>query len=462
MHETLNSIEFKSLMHDYDRFSQEINDQPIEKHHRHLLEMEIESACKELLNLHNRSPSAFAKFLADTEFELAQISKITKAIHKHSGNLDAIICNLFNANAMETPILKYPPNEHLLITGDQPNSRADYKKNDSFVTYLTNKLLPGMTAKQIAQLGFYQEHLLEHDLQNPRFNEIYQEAIETGEIKDADTKYCRDVIQATLRNHHNRLQFYPSQNNDRICTDAYTSSIEHRSNSANPSPCNFDAWGLHEMVLYVYCITPQYDFASTREKTEKAIQEIVDGIENKKLTNVSDFKITTACSTIFNSNHPIAHPLKSAADKLLKDGLTSILDYNALKFVEVDKEIIQIIATTPTILYNKLEGKMHFGFHSDKSPNIILKDLEIQIASSTDRLARAVSLASLLMSSKSISHEGRAAFVSLIASMIQTLNLALYASKRHQLENNKINEMLFTIEADLSDIQNTLVADNHL
>ncbi len=442
MHETLNSIEFKSLMHYYDRFSQEINDQPNEKHHRHLLEMDIESACKDLLNLHSRSPSAFAKFLADTEFELAQISKITKAIHKHSGNLDAMICNLFNANAMETPILKYPPNEYLLITGDQPNSRADYKKNDLFVTYLTNKLLPGMTAKQIAQLGFYQEHLLEHDLQNPRFNEIYQEAIETGEIKEAHTKYCRDVIQATLRTHHNR--------------------IEHRSTSANPSPCNFDAWGLHEMVLYVYCITPQYDFASTREKTEKAIQEIVDGIENNKLTNVSDFKITTACSTIFNSNHPIAHPLKSAADKLLKDGLTSILDYNALKFVEVDKEIIQIIATTPINLYNKLEGKMHFGFHSDKSPNIILKDLEIQIASSTDRLARAVSLAMLLMSSKSISHEGRPAFVSLIASMIQSLNLALYASKRHQLENSKLNELLFTIEADLSDIQTTLVADNHL
>ncbi|WP_141739028.1 MULTISPECIES: hypothetical protein [Stenotrophomonas] len=432
MQSKLESDDFKSLMHDYERSMQERGGQPFE-------EKNIESACRELLQLHNHSPSALANYLADTQLNLAQPNELTEALRNHSRNLNTLICNLFNASAMETSILKFPPNEHLITTRDLPTVLAD-DKTHSLVARLTDDFLPGMIAQQIAQLGFYQEHLLEHDLLDPRFGEIYQKASETGDINEADTKYCKSAIETSLRTHHNQSPFFTKD---------------------NLASCNFDAWGLHESVLHVYSITPQYDFTSTRIKTEKAIQEMASAIEGNKPAKISDFKITTLCSTIFNSDRRNVHPLKSSVDQLLKDGVASTLDYNALKFVEVDTEVLHIIATTPKSLYKKLQGKMYVGFHSDKSPDIILKDLETQIASSVGRLARAASLAKQLISSKSLSHEACSALGRLIASMAQSIELALAASKRHRLDNNQLNELVFVIQADLSCIQTTLIDNNH-
>lgn len=370
-----------------------------------------------------------------------------------------IIRNLFEAFSLEISILKYPPNKSLLSNGHQANSADDGKVPYSITTQFIGEGPCIAFLRYIAQLDFYQHSMMEHDLQDFRFKEIYQEFTETGIMSETDTHYCKQRIDAALHEHHGQFrQWIEKSGNPLLLIDE--EPTEDCLIGGRARTVNLDAWGVSNSVLHAYCLTSQTTFGNKAAQAVMLGEGILNSIKAGKLKGISDFHITTACSTIFYKDRDNTHPLNEELKNLLGEGNITLLDYNAMKYVQVDKEILHIIVNTPEPLYNQLKGRLTFGFHSDKSVSVLLKDFETQTIMSTERLRKATSLIASLIINLETSNGKEKMIGQWLNAMDQSFGLAHSAAILHFPGNEDLQDLLDNVEANLSNARDTLVRAN--
>lgn len=342
---------------------------------------------------------------------------------KNIENSMQLICNLFEACALETSMLKYPPNKSLL-------------SHEPCNTPLSH----------IAELDFYQRSLMDLDLQDPRFNNMYQEFIETGEISEQGAHYCKQRIDATLGAHWSQFPHMRIEPNNRV-RDGRTQFTEP------------DAWGVSGSVLQAYLVTTQTNCADKATQAVLLGQEILNGINSGNLKNTLDFKITTSCATNFGTWRS-STPLNQELIEMMQQGEITPLDYNALKYAQVDEGIWRIIATTPEPLYTQLQGRLRFGFHSDKSPNILLKDIDSQASQSSTRLKMSSSLINSIVNNSNQIEENSILIDQLIRSIDQAFKFAQRAAAMYFPGDANLRELLIDVETNLSGVRDTWVPTN--
>ena len=452
--------EFKEMMIECGEVAILLENLTVEKRNRFSKKHIVDHGSSVLLDLYNISQTIFLELLTYAEFSSAQIQEIAQACKDCLSSSDKTICNLFEANALETSLIKYPPNKHLLTYKRIAKSTGEESFLDSFVSYLISEGLPSVVLEKIARLDFYQKDLLFDDLKDYRFNEIYQNFVETGSMKDADIKYCKNKITKSLLNHFNKFP-YQCLEKDGYPLVVKSEKFFNEDFLEKRSPATyFDAWGVIDTVLHVYCVTTQSNFQNQDVQAVKFGYGILNGIKKGALNNISDFKITAVCSTIISDEHENARNFNEEVETLLKSNKISLLDYNALKFAPVDKEILNIIATTPEDLYNQLKGRLSIGFHSDKSPSVILKDLENQIVSSVQRLEKSIFVMGEIIKNNPTLNLIDGAIGAYAVELDESFKLAYEASTLYCPGNREIDEILNRVEEELSNVRDTLVKSN--
>lgn len=452
--------EFKEMMMECGEVAILLENLTVEKRNRFSKKHIVDHGSSVLLDLYNISQTIFSELLIYAGFSSVQIQEITQACKESLSSSEKTICNLFEANALETSLLKYPPNKSLLAYRQSAKSTADENVFDSFVSYLISEGIPSVVLEKIARLDFYQKDLLFRDLQDYRFNEIYQNFVETGSMKQVDIKYCKNKITKSLLKHFNQFPYqclekdgYPLvMKSEKFFDEDF---LEKRSPATY-----FDAWGVIDTVLHVYCVTTQSNFQNQDVQAVKFGYGILNGIKKGTLKDVSDFKITAVCSTILSDEHENARIFNEQVKVLLNSKKISFLDYNALKFSPVDKEILNIISTTPEDLYNQLKGRLSIGFHSDKSPSVMLKDLENQIISSIQRLEKSIFVMGEIIKNNPTLDLIDGAIGAYAVELDQSFKLAYDASTLYCPGNGEIDEILNRVEEGLSNIRDTLVQSN--
>lgn len=452
--------EFKEMMMECGEVAILLENLTVEKRNRFSKKHVMDHGSSTLLDLYNISPTVLSELLIYAGFNPTQIKEVTQACKECMLSSNKTICNLFEANTLETSVLKYPPNKHLLTYKRLAKSTGD-ENFDSFVSYLILEGLPSVVLEKIARLDFYQIDLLGRDLQQDyMFKGIYQKFIETGSINEANIKYCKNKINKSLLQHFNQFPFQCLEKNGYPLVMMSEKFFDEDFLEKRSPATYFDAWGVSNTVLHVYCVTTQNNFQNQDIQAVKFAYGILNGIKKGALNNISDFKIKAVCSTILNDDHENARLFNEEVEKLLKNQKISLLDYNALKFSPVDKEILNIIATTPEDLYNQLKGRLSIGFHSDKSPSVMLKDLESQIISSIQRLEKSIfAIGEIIKNNPTLNCIDRA-IGNYVTELNQSFKLAYDVSILYCPGNEEIDGVLNRVESGLSNIRDTLVQSN--
>lgn len=320
-----------------------------------------------------------------------QIKSLVSACDNKNKSIDKAVCNLFEATALETDLISYHKNKALFKkSGSNTEALGQF---DSFIEYIVTTGTNSVVLEQIARLSIYQKQQLgAHLEQNLKLNNIYTKYVETGKITKTDIDYAKKQIEkGILKNlKENPIQVMREMDGTTVARTIDKSAIKETFVTGKAPGTFIDAWGVSEGNLLGYCVTDNDNFNTQFNQIVRIADGIENGLKKGVLDNVREYELKGFCKSFLGEDDEQTSALNTQINEMLSNQKINKQEYMALKYSSVNKEMLNILRLTPEKLYEKIEGKISLGFHSDSSPLLSVKNKATQVKTSTDAIFNAI------------------------------------------------------------------------
>lgn len=415
-----------------------------------------------VFDIHGKSPETLKQLLSYSGLEKNQIDSVIDTCVFKEKTENKAVCHLFESTALELSLINYPKNKELLKVQKEKDAPSDESENsfDAFVRYLINTGAPNVILEQLARLTIYQKNQLQDELTvNFKFRNIYNNFVEKGEITDKDIEYSKDLIYKGIIDN---LNAYPIQiyDNGSIPVAQFSDKPITKAFITGRSPgSRFDAWGVKNNKLLVYCVTTNFDFDNQDIQLVRDAYAVMNGIKKGLLPGIKELEIHALCNPLLSEESEEYVLFDKQIKGLLTSGKITKGDFNALKYTPVHKEILNVIIKTSDDFYSEMENNMsvNFGFHSDKTGSLKLKDKQTQVGISINNIIKAVDTLNKIRENNPTLHRIDTAYSKYAKNLCDAYCTAHSAYLSYYSQNKELGESLENLETSLIEISNSLI-----
>lgn len=425
----------------------------------------LDFATDTILHIHQSSKEVLTTLLDYAGLTQKQIQRVNEACSQKEKSIEKSVCHLFEAEAFNLPLINYPKNKILLSIKkkDDGNDNLGDNSFDAFVRYLVSNGVPSVILEELARLTIYQKLQFKEDLTtNLKFQNIYNTFIETGKIRQEEITYSKRIIDSSILNNCQKYPIQITTENGGIPVAKYKSDAEiiERWVGKRAPASFFDAWGVKEGVLHIYCVTNQYSFENQDIQVVNDAYGIENGMLKGELEGISDYQIIGLCNPLIGESHDEFLNFSEQLREMMRDGSISKFEFNSLKYSPVNKEILKIINGTADLLYEKIKGHISMGLHSDNTIPIKLKSKEIQVSTSINGIASAINVLRKISERNPALHQIDTAFSTYAKDLAEAYRLAHAAIVLNTVDS-KLQDTLDQAEEDLVAIKKCMIANNN-
>ncbi|MER3447421.1 MAG: hypothetical protein C4294_18620 [Nitrospiraceae bacterium] len=455
---------FKSLMQEAGDASILLESISLDSHQNLDNKPVLDFATNVITRIHKISPEILVNLCQYTGFSQKQIVKVKEICELKEKSTDKSICHLFESTALELSLINYPKNKELLKSKKnnlKVNEEEDENTFDSFLRYLVKIGVPSQILENLASLTVYQKFQLQDDLKiNFKLQNIYNRFVETGIINKDEIEYSKNIIYSSILKN---LNSHPIQilNTNGYPVASYSDKqfTEEFFMKCSPSTV-FDAWGVKDEMLLVYCMTNNHTFESQDIQIVRDAYGVLNGMSKGKLNGVKDFEMIALCNPLLGDDNEDYLMFNNQLKQMVNAGTISQLEYNSLKYAPVNKEMLNIIDNTADGLYEQIKGRISLGLHSDNSLAVKLKTKSIQVSTSISGIVRAIGTLKKISECNPTLHQIDSAFATYAKDMADGYRLAHAAFVNYSPKDLETKDLLDNAIKDLLAIKKTLISSN--
>lgn len=430
-----------------------MSDKSIQKHDNQIELNEVSSA---VFKIYEIDQNILTELSSYTGLSQKQIKSLKNACKEKIENGNKALCNLFESTALETELISYHKNKSLFKKSN--NSNKSTEQFDSFIEYIVTAGNNSVILEQIARLSIYQKQQFQKHLEtNLKLNTIYTKYVETGKITKTDIDYSRNQIEKQiLKNLRDfPIQFIQEMDGTNIVKTANKSAISDSFLKGKAPATYIDAWGVSEGNLLGYCVTDNLTFDTQFNQIIRIADGIENGLKCGALQDIQEYELRGYCSSILGDDKDLTSSLNEQINDMINTQKITKQDFMALKYSAINKELLNIINLTPDALYEKIEGKISLGFHSDNSPLISIKNKNTQVLTSTQGVTKAISILTKIAKENPSLHKMETVF-SVFANNLADGYSAAYSANLINGSTKETEDLLKEAKENLLTIQDTL------